>query len=1277
MQRTDIPAGQRRALSLAASGQDELDQRIEHYGKGPGISAGLRSAAILLVSLFAFVVSLPGQIGGSGSIDGIVTDSTGAVVAGATVMATNTATNVATSQTTSSAGTYVLSPLTPGHYTVTITATGFKIFTQERVDVVALQATSLKSQLTVGSSNETVTVTSAPPQLNTTDASTGFLMENDEYTQLPLQINGGVRNPTNFVYLTPGVSHGGIAVQTGIFNGTGSLGRVDEVYIEGMPQTSIYEQGDPRYVSNMLSVEAVDQFQVVTGNQSAQYQGIGMENYVIRSGGNQLHGSVFEYMRTTALDTWGFFAPWTINPAVGHAVKPNEHQSEYGVDLSGPVRKNKIFYFGNYDGFYLHKDNTPSYATYPTMLMRQGNFSELLPAGATAANCTFTGPTGSSISPPGPTGGPAPGVPGCIYDPSTCPPASQAAGTCVRTPFNYNGVANAINPALLGPVEKFMTSFLSRAPLANGNLTNNFLGQVPSFSSHWSNTNRADWKINDKQTFSFIFSMQRGAPYGYQNNGANPGPLPYVSGQGYETKNKVFLVEHNYSLTSNLINQFKYGYTRFWGPVFNPQYRIHGYGLGTDGGVSGLPGGQASQSFPTVTWSGGSSTAGTVTNTQWSNGQDYNAMTNYFTLLDNVQWVRNNHSFTFGAVKEWLELNEFQYSGGSSVVNMGFSNAQTALYYPTYSASTGQRNGAQQSAVTGNSFASFFLSQVNNASFTQLPFIDTGARMGNLSLYAQDDWRVTQRLTVNLGLRWDYYPPYIEAQNRSTWFSPTVTNPLTGNPGALVFAGSGQGPTYCNCSSPINIWYKNFGPRVGIAYSVFPNTVIRAGYSITYSHGTGVRNATYLGTGVTGLAASPSFTSSTTGDPAFVLDNGFPAYTHPPFVSGSYGTYNTSLAHGSAVGLSYADPYLGDRAPYAENWTVGIEQQLTRNLAMTISYVGSQGHFLPVTAGGARGYQSNALNPVHYNLGNLLNQVYSPSVLAQVQAIDPSIALPYPTFANGTIAQMLAPYPQYQGGIGDTYDNIANSNYNSAQVIFKQRVTNGLQFQFNYTFSAEIDNNGTYRDGYLSARRERSRGVIDEPSIVNATAVYQLPFGYNHTLGNRNWLERGLTGGWQLAGIYTYNSGIPLAITGTGCVTPGGSTCMPNYNPNFSGPVRVNGNYGKGQTAKQLVSYLNPSAFINATATALYPNYTFGNVARTKAYGLRGPTAYDLDMALKKTVRVGERWSAYVEATAINVTNVVVWGPPATNVGSPATFGEVTSVANNSRDIQLDFRVSF
>jgi len=1199
---------------------------LSFAGEKCELGDSLRGTALfpgLLLGVFlAVTCSVWAQIGGSGSINGTVTDPSGAVIPGATVVATNTATNAVTSQVTSNAGTYVLSPLTPGDYNVTISAGGFKKFTQEHVTVDALQQVGLRSELSLGASNEMVTVTGAPPQLETTNATIGTTMENFDYTQLPLQISGSPRNPTAFVYLTPGVAHGGPGVQTGIFNGSGSQGRVDEVYIDGFPQTSIYEQGDPRYVSNLVPVEAVDQFQVITSNPSAQYQGIGLENYVVKSGTNQIHGSVFEYLRTTALDTWGFYAPAVINPTTGTAIKPQEHQSEYGVDLGMPIKKNRMFFFGTYDGFLYHRDNNPTYTTYPTLKMRTGDFSELL----------------------------AQSTPQPIYDPLSCPTGSQGTGSCTRTQFNYQGRPNVINPSRLGSVETFMMKFLPTP--VNNNVTNNYLSQIPSFTHHWDTTDRFDWKINDKQNFSFVFGAELGGVYGFQSNGSNPGPLPYASGQGYETKNKLFMLEHTYNITPNVVNQLKYGYSRFWGPVFNPDFRNAGYGMGSDGGMTGLPAGQATESFATVTWAGNNAL------TQWSGDQDYNAMTNYFTLLDNVQWTHGRHSIMFGAVHEWLQLNDYTYTTGTSPLMLAYSNAQTALY-----------NGGTQVTTSGNAFASFYIGDPNTGSLTQLPFTDTGARIRDTSVYAQDDLRVNPKLMLNIGLRWDYFPVYTEVLNRSSFFIPTLTNPITGNPGALQFAGSGPTPLYCNCSSPVNPWYKNFGPRFGLAYTVNPRTVIRGGFSMTYSHGTGARNATYLGTGTTGFSAAPSFTSLTAGDPGFNINSGFPAYPAPPTINTGYGTFYTTASTTPAAAMSYADPYLGDRAPYANNYNFGIEQQFTNDLTLQINYVGSQGHFLPVNNSGARGIWSNQLNPVYYNLGGLLSSTVTPSILAKAQAINPGIKLPYSTFA-GTLSQMLLPFPQYSG-LNDTYDNIVNSSYNALQVVVRQRMSHGLQFMFNYTWGASIDDDGTFRSGYLPNRIERSLSTVDSPNVVNATAIYRLPFGRGHDLGSKNVVVRQLVSDWQLSGIYTYASGIPLAIVATGCNTPGGGQCMPNYNPSFTGPARINGKWGAGATAAASPNYINIAAFTNPAA------YTFGNIARTAAYNLRGPVNFDLDMSLKKTIPIHESMNALIDVSAYNVTNSVIFSAPAVSTGTPSTFGKVSSQANNSRDIQLAFRFNF
>lgn len=213
-------------------------------------------------------------------------------------------------------------------------------------------------------------------------------------------------------------------------------------------------------------------------------------------------------------------------------------------------------------------------------------------------------------------------------------------------------------------------------------------------------------------------------------------------------------------------------------------------------------------------------------------------------------------------------------------------------------------------------------------------------------------------------------------------------------------------------------------------------------------------------------------------------------------------------------------------------------------------------------------------------------------------------------------------------------------------------MSNGLQFYFNSSFSEKEDDYGTYRGGYPPFRVERSRGLFDEPRIVNSATIYQLPFGAGHALGSGNAVARTLAGGWLISGIYTYNSGIPLAIVARGCTTPNEGQCMPNDNAAYGSPVRINGNYGRGQTALNLVNPLAPQAFVNTP-----PIYTFDNLQRTAPDRLRWPTSYDLDMSLKKNIKITEKWNAVFDISAYNVTNVTIFFGPAVNVRSPSTFG--------------------
>ena len=294
-------------------------------------------AAVLLTAAIA-----PAQVGGNGTIQGTVTDPSGAVLAGATVTATNVETGVQTTRRTTEAGFFVLSPLQPGEYTVTIKAEGFQNLTQQHLIVVALGTLGLNPTLQLGAATQSITVEEAPPLLHTDDATLGATMENNIYAALPLAMNGVPRDPSQFVALVPGVNSASTQAagpSTAAFNGGQTY--QNEVYLEGMPLTSAGTQGDTRYLAFAVSVDAVDQFQVQTNGAKAQYEGQGVSNYVLKSGTNSFHGAAFEYFRNTVLDARGFFP----------ATRPADHQNEFGGLVGGPIRKNKVFFFTNYDGY--------------------------------------------------------------------------------------------------------------------------------------------------------------------------------------------------------------------------------------------------------------------------------------------------------------------------------------------------------------------------------------------------------------------------------------------------------------------------------------------------------------------------------------------------------------------------------------------------------------------------------------------------------------------------------------------------------------------------------------------------------------------------------------------------------------------------------------------------------------------------------------------------------------------------------------------------------------
>jgi hypothetical protein len=361
--------------------------------------------------------------------------------------------------------------------------------------------------------------------------------------------------------------------------------------------------------------------------------------------------------------------------------------------------------------------------------------------------------------------------------------------------------------------------------------------------------------------------------------------------------------------------------------------------------------------------------------------------------------------------------------------------------------------------------------------------------------------------------------------------------------------------------------------------------------------------------------------------------------------------------------MTYGDPAFGGKAPYYEDWHINVQHSLTQNLMLSLSYSASAGHWLPGAA--VAGPMTNQIPATYLPLQGTLSSTLNATSLATVQAMFPSFKTPFANF-TGTVAQALKPFPQY-GSIADPWLDVGNSTYNSLQVSLNKRFSHGLTFMFNYTYSKQLDDLVGVRDPNKDFL-EKGPGVIDHPTVVSSTVVYQLPFGTGKLKSDFQPLNA-IVSHWQISGIFTYGGGAPLTITGT--CNGGGiidASCYPNYAPGFSGSVWQNGTPGTGNITT--TSYLNKTAFVDPAA------YTEGNIPRSAPYGLFAPHNADVDVTVRREFAIRERIKLALQADAFNVNNAVHFAAPGLGIDS-ATFGIFTAMANSPRKLQFSARVTF
>jgi hypothetical protein len=1163
----------------------------------------------ILVCTLAFfllfsAVSLRAQTT-NGSIQGTVTDPSGAPVGSANVIGRNLDTGLSVATVTSDAGLYSLANLPPGRYSVTVEGPNMKNYMREGVTVQTGSTVSLDIQMQLGGVSENVTVSADASQLETATSDIGATVQQVLVENLPLEVSGTVRNPVQFITLIPGfvgnVGNDPGSNSTDDFKVDGGQENSTDVLVDGV---SISLVSPNTQWNKGISTEGVQEFKVLQSNFSPEYgeSGDGIVSLTIKSGTNDFHGSVYDFYRNRALDA----NSWVNNTAeVGKSVNT---QNDFGATFGGPVRiphlyngRDKTFFFVDYEGFRFRTGNN-NFQTFPTEAFKSGDFSSLLPATQ-------------------------------LYDPVT---HQAIPGNILKNDPNFTP-------------SKVVSNILALLPTTTGASQNNVLDTTISTTTANLFDIKIDENISDKHRISGGFD------YDNTNTGgkSNLGPL---FGSTTPQNTRYARISDNYIFTPSIVNQFLFGFSRrFRGELSDS--------IGQDFPAKiGLTGVQ-STTFPCVKF-----TAAPYQDVL-NNCGDSQFADNVFQLNDSVSWVKGKHNMKFGGEVRMLQFNVRRLTQASG--EFDFNAQETSL------------NG-----IGGDPLASALFGLVNTSTLNYGAF--SGVRYKDFSLYAQDTYKLSRRLTLNYGLRYDIDLPASEAFNRFSAVDPTLPNPGAGGiPGAYTYFGTGPGRN--GQTRPQDIYTKAFGPRVGFAYSINDKTVIRGGYGIFYEP---LKEGSFADQD--GLGFFNRQTISPTNGGPIQIDNGvtrvFPL-SGPFTPDGQNGSNGVILV-----------PANSGRPADVQTWNLDIQRQITSNLMVSIAYVGSKGTHLP-----ALNIIPNQVNPSFLALGSDLNmQATCLAAGTCPAAVATGVKLPYVGF-TGQINQALRPFPQYgdfnQEDNSFTPDRTGNSTYHAMQLQANKRLAEGLSFLVSYTVSKNLtdaDSSGPGVAGFIGTNEfigqnsynrsaEKAVSEIDTPQTLVASFFYELPVGRGKRFVNQGGVSDRVLGGWYASTILNYHSGLPTEVYGP-CNGTAGDVLFAGCH--FTGAARVNVVQGVPETNK---SNFNPmtTPFWNPAAFAQPAPFTFGNEPRSLS-AARGFGGRNEDFTLgKKTRLFGEKAVVDFRAEFFNIFNRHIYqansgGPQLNNpfipLGAPGCnqpgqhfacgFGAITN-ASGPRNIQFALKIQY
>jgi len=1165
--------------------------------------------ACLLLAAAAFAQS------DRGTITGTITDPASAVVPNAKVAARNVDNGAVFEAASTATGDYTLASLPAGKYEVSVESAGFKKAVRTDIVVQVAQTDRVDFALQVGAASESITVSAEAPILRTENAEQSMNVSGDKVNNLPLNFGGGgsagggIRNWLSFMFLAPGIS-GTNANSPGnnVINGipTGTYGNF-KVYLEGQDATSINDASWTSTVS-AAGVETINEFSIQTSNFAAEFGQVagGFFNFTTKSGSNQLHGSAYEYWVNEDLDATHPFS---------HKLD-RDRKNDYGFTVGGPVwlpklynGRNKTFFFFNYERFANNQLSSGAYSTVPTAAYRNGDF------GAALTGRTLTDPnTGYQF------------LENAIYDPRST--YTDSNGRVMRTMFPNNAIPQSQMDPVALKVQKLIPAAINTQTTLNWlpNIVTNTQQQLPSL--------KIDENLSDKTKLSFYWRQQ------HTNQIAAPDglPVPLTASRPKIVAGNQYILNGDRTVSPTFMVHLGASFYRFYNPDSSPADVLNYDAVGLLGlvGSASNPAGFPQLSSLTVNNMGGV-VSNTGTAISYGPGTADKQYTDMLGFVASATWVHNNHSYKFGAETRQNVYSDINVQGVQGQYTFG--NGPTAIPYLGTSSVGGGSIGA--------GYASFLLGQVTYSNVNAAR--NTQMRNQVWSAYAQDNWKISRKLTLDYGVRWDYTPMAHELYYREAEIGIHTPNPAAGGlPGGYIFEGNGPGR--CNCTFSRSYPYA-FGPRLAVAYQLNTKTVLRAGWGITYSTGDswGYING---GMPVAGLGINSVTNSTGYGYAVSQFQNGIqynPAVLYTATLNPGVAPGPGSLAAAPGWAAQFRDPD-GGRPSRINQWNIALQRQLTKDMTLEAAYVGNRGVWEE-----ARGLLSlNAISPatlqtLGLDLTNPTTRNLLTAGICSTTAASAGFKVPYANYpCSASVAQSLRPFPEYNDALSAWFPPLGNSWYDSLQVKFIRRFSKGLDISSAFTWQKELclGSNGCagINDAFNRAEN-KSLNPSSTPFEWVTAFTYQIP-----KLGTSK-LVRNVVGGWTFGGVLRYASGnlIPVAASRTNM-----NTYTFNTNTRFDRvpgvPLFLEDPNCKCMDPNSNHQILNPAAWVDTTVGTWGSGSAYYNDYRWQRQATE-------NLNLGREFTLHERMRLSVRAEFFNAFNRVYLPTPSnTNPLATATF---------------------